>query len=764
MMNRLLSLENTGKNICIKPHSFYYYFQNVSINPKSFVTGRDRQDFRIGDNIVADTQTFNLLNKKYRYPILIGLTSIVIIIINIIGLVNGTTVVLPHLFYIPIILAAYQYHKTGVYYAAMLGVIYLSSVLLLFGADTAEIISAVGRVVVFVAIAVIIAFLSAKLTFEEQKYRNIVQDQTELISRYLPDKTLRFVNNAYARYFGTDPGNLIGTSFNLTVHPDDHQMHEEHLASLTMQNPTASLKYRAVLPDGEIRWHHAFDRAIFDEENQLVEYQSVQHDITPLVAADEAIQESERQKSEIIDFLPDPTFVIDTKGHVLVWNNAIEQMTGIAAAEILQKNNYEYAIPFYGERRPVFLDFILKNDQKSAEQYYSIIAWKRNLYIAETRVTSLLGKTAILWLKASLLYDQQGRLLGGIETIRDITEIKETSEKLEELLQFQEKIIDNSDIWVVVSDIRGNVRIWNRAAEIITGYSRDEVLGNNRIWRLLTPDKDVQKKISGLIRAITEKPGVITELPFPVLRKDGDKRYLMLSLRSLTGADGTPYATVGMGIDFTDRKNAEDDLLITQFSVDRAGNPIFWVNSDGQFIYVNEKACSELGYSREEFFGMRVSDLDLKAPQEERREFWGRLKHEQSLSFESFLKKKDGTIIPAEIIANYLKFRDLEIEVTTTRDLSEKVASDRVKQSALRQIEENLNQMAYLNDSIRNPLTIIITLAELIGGKDADIIIGQVKEIDKIVTCLDRGWLESEKIREFLLKHYNIGYPQERKS
>ncbi|MBN1194039.1 MAG: hypothetical protein JXA08_01615 [Methanomicrobiaceae archaeon] len=74
--------------------------------------------------------------------------------------------------------------------------------------------------------------------------------------------------------------------------------------------------------------------------------------------------------------------------------------------------------------------------------------------------------------------------------------------------------------------------------------------------------------------------------------------------------------------------------------------------------------------------------------------------------------------------------------------------------TALLQIEKNLEQMAILNDHIRNPLTIIVGLVDLQGGKIRDTVLEQAAEIDSIINKLDVGWLESEKIREFLKKHH----------
>ena len=78
--------------------------------------------------------------------------------------------------------------------------------------------------------------------------------------------------------------------------------------------------------------------------------------------AEASIRDHERREADIINFLPDATFAIDTRGVVIAWNRAMEKMTGVPATEILGKGNYEYAIPFYHERRPILIDLVLSED------------------------------------------------------------------------------------------------------------------------------------------------------------------------------------------------------------------------------------------------------------------------------------------------------------------------------------------------------------------------------------------------------------------
>lgn len=144
-----------------------------------------------------------------------------------------------------------------------------------------------------------------------------------------------------------------------------------------------------------------------------------------------ALRESERRLADIIDFLPDATLVIDREGKVIAWNRAIEEMTGIKACDMLGKSDYEYALPFYGVRRPILLDLVLKPDEAIEKTYYAILEKKKDLLIVETWVPQLKGKRAFLWAKASPLYNSMRKIVGAIESIRDITERKQAEEALE---------------------------------------------------------------------------------------------------------------------------------------------------------------------------------------------------------------------------------------------------------------------------------------------------------------------------------------------
>ena len=153
-------------------------------------------------------------------------------------------------------------------------------------------------------------------------------------------------------------------------------------------------------------------------------------DITERKRMEEALLDSRQRLADIIDFLPDAAFVIDSQRRVIAWNRAIERMTGVAKDEILGKGEGDYAVPFYGGRRPLLIDLAL-GDDPAGRPLYRNLEQKGDAIYAEMSTSRLPGgRLTYLWGKATPLYDAGGTVVGAIETIRDITEFRQTQEAM----------------------------------------------------------------------------------------------------------------------------------------------------------------------------------------------------------------------------------------------------------------------------------------------------------------------------------------------
>ena len=150
--------------------------------------------------------------------------------------------------------------------------------------------------------------------------------------------------------------------------------------------------------------------------------EALQADIVERKRAEQETMNAYRRIADILEFLPDATFVVDAQHKVIAWNRAIEVMTGVKKVEILNQGEFAYAIPFYGVRRKILID-MLEEDQQVLDSEYPSLRREGRTLIAEARVM-LAGELRYVWSSATPLYNMQGDVVGGIQSLRDITDLR----------------------------------------------------------------------------------------------------------------------------------------------------------------------------------------------------------------------------------------------------------------------------------------------------------------------------------------------------
>ncbi len=180
----------------------------------------------------------------------------------------------------------------------------------------------------------------------------------------------------------------------------------------------------------------------------------------------QAIKASEQRFYDIINFLPDATFAINTEGIIIAWNREIERITNTRAEDMMGRGAYAHAVSFYGSRRPMIIDLLLRPDPKVEQSYPSLR--REDTIITAEGMLHIAGRKHFFLARASFLYDQHGKKAGAIESLRDITPQKESEEKLVRVIQH---LPLGLQIFRIEADGRLVCHGGNPAAEEMTGIS-----------------------------------------------------------------------------------------------------------------------------------------------------------------------------------------------------------------------------------------------------------------------------------------------------
>jgi PAS domain S-box-containing protein len=364
-----------------------------------------------------------------------------------------------------------------------------------------------------------------------------------------------------------------------------------------------------------------------DPESQFAELAHKIRQVVRRKRAERSLRDSERRLSDIIDFLPDATFAIDRSGQVIAWNRAIEEMTGIPADDMLGKGNYEYAMPFYGTRRPILIDLLNEPDETIA-QYYSNIYRTGNSLTAQTDLPHPKGHRISVLVKVSLLYNPAGEVTGAIESVRDITNIKKAEEELraaneqitadEEKLRSQYGELAESERTLRINEERlimaqgightgsweydpATNKIWGSAEGLhIFGYP--PVAGDFPIAAIEACIPERERVHQALVDLITK--GQDYNLVYAINPADGSASKIIHSVARLEkDAEGNPRRVTGVIHDITERKRVEEEIIfknvILSTQQETSLDGILIVDENGRILNYNQKFAGIWGIPAE---------------------------------------------------------------------------------------------------------------------------------------------------------------------
>ncbi|HJN16278.1 MAG TPA: PAS domain S-box protein, partial [Armatimonadota bacterium] len=251
----------------------------------------------------------------------------------------------------------------------------------------------------------------------EERYRALVEDQTEFIVRWMADGTRTFVSESYRRCFGLTEKEAIAADFWPLVHEHDREMVRARIEALSADAPVSTGQHRAILPGGEVRWQLWTDRATFGEDGSVIGYLSVGRDIHEWRAAEDALRDSEERFRITFEQSPIAGVVASLDGHVLDANDSLCRLTGYSRSELVGMHGSEVLPPDEWERL--------------AKARARLITGAVSVLSAERRLRRKDGAELWVHMTSRLAKDADGNPLYVLALSEDITEARQAREELE---------------------------------------------------------------------------------------------------------------------------------------------------------------------------------------------------------------------------------------------------------------------------------------------------------------------------------------------
>ena len=268
---------------------------------------------------------------------------------------------------------------------------------------------------------------------------------------------------------------------------------------------------------------------------------------------------SEKLLASIFDSLPDAVLVIDINQKIIAWNRALEKMTGITAAQMLGKSNYEYSLPFYRIRRPLLIDYVLKPEMNISHKYL-VLGRENDAMVCENIIHIKDQEDLYLWARAAPVYDQNGELVGAIESIRDITKRRQVEEALAAEKERLAQILGSISHGVITTDNHGVITFINTEAERFFEWKNEYAQGKSLLEVVpLIEGYNYLNQSLFLDRNQEQQP-----VDIRIINNLGQISLLSTTATHIKGENGNDHGMVFVFRDVTELRKAKSQLALSQ--------------------------------------------------------------------------------------------------------------------------------------------------------------------------------------------------------
>ena len=415
-------------------------------------------------------------------------------------------------------------------------------------------------------------------------------------------------------------------------------------------------------------------------------------EITERKRAEEALRESEERYRALFEQAADSIVLVDAEtGALEEYNSRAYESLGYTQEEFEKLKIQDLEVIESDKEVVKHIEKIIKEESEVFETKHRTKGGQIRDILVSGRAISIGGKNLVqgIW--------------------RDVTDLKRAEREIRGISQFQESIIANVNVWLNVLDERANIILWNRAAEEISGYSREEIVGHDKIWQWLYPDEAYRRKVTERVASTLADGAADDVLETTIRCKEGENRIIAWNQKNLINEKGDFIGSVVLGRDITQQKNAEERVQYQADLLQHVSDAIISTDLEFNIKSWNKAAEKIYGWKAGEVMGKPVHKVtQLEYPHDRMEDVLEKFFEKGFWEGEVLQKRKDGAVI--NVLASESLVRDRDGNpagaVTINRDITErKRAEEELRKSEARYselVERSKDGVAVIQDGVVN--------------------------------------------------------------
>ncbi|MDY0327236.1 MAG: PAS domain S-box protein [Arcobacteraceae bacterium] len=498
-----------------------------------------------------------------------------------------------------------------------------------------------------------------ELAKKEREFRTLAENMPDFLIRYDKYKRRLYVNPAFCRYFEISSEELLGFT---TYEKSFNKIPPEFYAKLdyVLQSGNKAQIEIEALKDGKRFWWNVIFVPEFDDDGNTAGVISIGHDISDIKEAQNKIIEEREKFSSIFQLSPSGIAISSLERMVYVdVNESLLGYIGYTKEEMIGRGTLELEIFSNPNER---LEILKRLEKDGAVSDFEYSYKTKNGYIGNAM---MYGKIITLNGEKCLLSHSY-----------DITERKKIEILQKERLELEEKfskiaVAAPGVNYIFEKTVDGIFRFTYLAAtfEELSGLSNEVVLNDfTKSFEMIVP-QDREKVLQSIISSAENLTSLHMEFRIMHHQKG------ILWVESQSKPEKLPDGTIvwyGFLYYITNRKNDEQKLGLLNKAIDNASDAVYIVKDDHSIYYVSDGACRMLGYTKEEFFTMKIEDIDPLMSTKEITVARNEVKKQQNLILHTKHRKKNGDIIDVEITGTEFNYDDFSLRLAIVKDISER--------------------------------------------------------------------------------------------